>query len=65
MLGKRVIEQTLNKTVKGGSQAAEYLLHKGLLSLAVPCNLLKDLLTKLFQLHAFFNFILDGNQVEQ
>ncbi|KAK9660938.1 hypothetical protein RND81_O173000 [Saponaria officinalis] len=28
--GKRVIEQTLNKTVPEGSQAAEYLFHKGL-----------------------------------
>jgi acetyl-CoA carboxylase carboxyl transferase subunit beta len=27
--GKRVIEQTLNKTVPDGSQAAEYSFHKG------------------------------------
>ena len=35
---KRVIEQTLNKTVPEGSQAAEYLFHKGLFDPIVPCN---------------------------
>nr|BDY08368.1 acetyl-CoA carboxylase subunit beta [Lysimachia glanduliflora]BDY09486.1 acetyl-CoA carboxylase subunit beta [Lysimachia auriculata]BDY10937.1 acetyl-CoA carboxylase subunit beta [Lysimachia circaeoides]BDY11023.1 acetyl-CoA carboxylase subunit beta [Lysimachia stenosepala] len=52
--GKRVIEQTLNKTVPEGSQAAEYLFQKGLLDLIVPRNLLKSVLSELFQLHAFF-----------
>nr|YP_009724513.1 acetyl-CoA carboxylase carboxyltransferase beta subunit [Vachellia nilotica]QGT77150.1 acetyl-CoA carboxylase carboxyltransferase beta subunit [Vachellia nilotica] len=52
--GKRVIEQTLNKTVPEGSQAAEYLFHKGLFDLIVPRNLLKGILSELFQLHAFF-----------
>nr|YP_010467846.1 acetyl-CoA carboxylase subunit beta [Paronychia argentea]UVF30366.1 acetyl-CoA carboxylase subunit beta [Paronychia argentea]UVF31205.1 acetyl-CoA carboxylase subunit beta [Paronychia argentea] len=52
--GKRVIEQTLNKTVPEGSQAAEYLFHKGLFDPIVPRNLLKDVLNELFQLHAFF-----------
>nr|YP_010540290.1 acetyl-CoA carboxylase beta subunit [Staphylea bumalda]UYF20419.1 acetyl-CoA carboxylase beta subunit [Staphylea bumalda] len=52
--GKRVIEQTLNKTVPEGSQAAEYLFHKGLFDSIVPRNLLKGVLTELFQLHAFF-----------
>nr|YP_009753267.1 acetyl-CoA carboxylase subunit beta [Nothoalsomitra suberosa]QIT06339.1 acetyl-CoA carboxylase subunit beta [Nothoalsomitra suberosa] len=51
--GKRVIEQTLNKTVPEGSQAAEYLFHKGLFDLIVPRNPLKGVLTELFQLHAF------------
>nr|YP_009695828.1 AccD [Hydrostachys imbricata]QEJ82556.1 AccD [Hydrostachys imbricata] len=51
--GKRVIEQTLNKTVPEGSQAAEYLFQKGLFDLIVPRNLLKDVLSELFQLHAF------------
>lgn len=60
--GKRVIEQTLNKTVPEGSQAAEYLFHKGLLDLIVPRNLLKGVLSELFQLHAFFP--LNQNQVE-
>nr|QBE87992.1 acetyl-CoA carboxylase carboxyltransferase beta subunit [Glinus dahomensis] len=58
--GKRVIEQTLNKTVPEGSQAAEYLFQKGLFDLIVPRNLLKDVLSELFQLHAFFPL----NQVE-
>nr|YP_010601718.1 acetyl-CoA carboxylase carboxyltransferase beta subunit [Shivparvatia glanduligera]WAM61294.1 acetyl-CoA carboxylase carboxyltransferase beta subunit [Shivparvatia glanduligera] len=52
--GKRVIEQTLNKTVPEGSQAAEYLFHKGLFDPMVPRNLLKGVLSELFQLHAFF-----------
>nr|WOK78521.1 acetyl-CoA carboxylase beta subunit [Jamesia americana] len=52
--GKRVIEQTLNKTVPEGSQAAEYLFQKGLFDLIVPRNPLKAVLSELFQLHAFF-----------
>ncbi|XP_042754689.2 acetyl-coenzyme A carboxylase carboxyl transferase subunit beta, chloroplastic-like [Lactuca sativa] len=36
--GKRVIEQTLNKTVSEGSQAADYLFQKGLFDLIVPIN---------------------------
>nr|BDY08540.1 acetyl-CoA carboxylase subunit beta [Lysimachia laxa] len=52
--GKRVIEQTLNKTVPEGSQASEYLFQKGLLDLIVPRILLKNVLSELFQLHAFF-----------
>nr|YP_010314915.1 acetyl-CoA carboxylase carboxyltransferase beta subunit [Causonis japonica]UNA64480.1 acetyl-CoA carboxylase carboxyltransferase beta subunit [Causonis japonica]WMI39496.1 acetyl-CoA carboxylase carboxyltransferase beta subunit [Causonis japonica] len=52
--GKRVIEQTLKKTVPEGSQAAEYLFHKGLFDPIVPRNTLKGVLTELFQLHAFF-----------
>ncbi|KAI3876311.1 hypothetical protein MKX03_032909 [Papaver bracteatum] len=51
---KRVIEQTLNKTVPDGSQAAEYLFHKGLLDSIVPRNPLKSVLGELFQLHGFF-----------
>nr|YP_010541323.1 acetyl-CoA carboxylase beta subunit [Melampyrum setaceum]UYG18353.1 acetyl-CoA carboxylase beta subunit [Melampyrum roseum var. japonicum]UYG18501.1 acetyl-CoA carboxylase beta subunit [Melampyrum setaceum] len=52
--GKRVIEQTLNKTVPEGSQAAEYLFQKGLFDLIVPRNLLKSVLSELFKFHAFF-----------
>ncbi|CDP11029.1 unnamed protein product [Coffea canephora] len=48
--GKRVIEQTLNKTVPEGSQAAESLFHKGLFDSIVPPGVLSEL----FQLHAFF-----------
>ncbi|KAL0925500.1 hypothetical protein M5K25_003840 [Dendrobium thyrsiflorum] len=42
-VGKRVIEQTLKKTVPDGSQAAEYLFHKGLFDPIVPRNPLKGL----------------------
>nr|QVX28666.1 acetyl-CoA carboxylase carboxyltransferase beta subunit [Swartzia bahiensis] len=52
--GKRVIEQTLNKTIPEDSQAAEYLFHKGLFDSIVPRNPLKRVLSELFQLHAFF-----------
>nr|YP_009355235.1 acetyl-CoA carboxylase beta subunit [Echinacea sanguinea]ARB03398.1 acetyl-CoA carboxylase beta subunit [Echinacea sanguinea] len=52
--GKRVIEQTLNKIVPDGSQAAEYLFQKGLFDLIVPRNPLKSVLSELFQLHTFF-----------
>nr|YP_010861353.1 acetyl-CoA carboxylase carboxyltransferase beta subunit [Lytocaryum weddellianum]WGM77399.1 acetyl-CoA carboxylase carboxyltransferase beta subunit [Lytocaryum weddellianum] len=52
--GKRVIEQTLNKTVPDGSQATEYLFHKGLFDPIVPRNPLKGVLSELFQLHGFF-----------
>nr|YP_009407266.1 acetyl-CoA carboxylase beta subunit [Drosera regia]ASA46248.1 acetyl-CoA carboxylase beta subunit [Drosera regia] len=58
--GKRVIEQTLNTTVPEGSQEAEYLFEKGLLDSIVPRNLLKGVLTELFQLHDFFPL----NQIE-
>ncbi|PHU21660.1 Acetyl-coenzyme A carboxylase carboxyl transferase subunit beta, chloroplastic [Capsicum chinense] len=53
--GKRVIDQTLNKTVPEGSQAAEYLFQKGLFDLIVPRNLLKSVLSELFKLYAFFS----------
>nr|WAJ48886.1 acetyl-CoA carboxylase subunit beta [Boronia imlayensis] len=52
--GKRVIEQTLNKTVPEGSQAAEFLFHKGLFDPIVPRNPLKGVLSELFQFHALF-----------
>ncbi|KAF9616671.1 hypothetical protein IFM89_031535 [Coptis chinensis] len=45
--GKRVIEQTLNKTVPDGSQEAKYLFHKGLFDPIVPRNLLKGVLGSL------------------
>nr|YP_010187051.1 acetyl-CoA carboxylase subunit [Dicrastylis parvifolia]QVL24711.1 acetyl-CoA carboxylase subunit [Dicrastylis parvifolia] len=60
--GKRVIEQTLNKTVPEGSQEAEYLFQKGLFDLIVPRNLLKSVLSELFKLHAFFP--LKSNSIE-
>nr|YP_009826550.1 acetyl-CoA carboxylase beta subunit [Bulbophyllum exaltatum]QIQ47829.1 acetyl-CoA carboxylase beta subunit [Bulbophyllum exaltatum] len=54
--GKRVIEQTLKKTVPDGLQAAEYLFHKGLFDPIVPRNPLKSVLNELFQLHGFLPF---------
>nr|QHB79426.1 acetyl-CoA carboxylase carboxyltransferase beta subunit [Ruppia sinensis] len=51
--GKRVIEQTLNKVLPDGSQAAESLFHKGLFDLIVPRHLLKGVLSELFKLHGF------------
>ncbi|RXH84272.1 hypothetical protein DVH24_027171 [Malus domestica] len=51
---KRVIEQTLNKTVPDDSQVVEYLFHKGLFDPIVPRNPLKGVLSELFRLHAFF-----------
>nr|YP_010156215.1 acetyl-CoA carboxylase beta subunit [Pilea monilifera]QQY85829.1 acetyl-CoA carboxylase beta subunit [Pilea monilifera] len=62
--GKRVIEQTLNKTVPEGSQVAEYLFHKGLFDPIVPRNPLKVVLSELFQLHAFFPLNENSIQVE-
>ena len=46
--GKRVIEQTLKKTVHEGSQAVEYLFHKGLFNPIVPRNTLKGIQSELF-----------------
>ncbi|TYI97068.1 hypothetical protein E1A91_D01G117300v1, partial [Gossypium mustelinum] len=43
-VGKRVIEQTLNKTIPEGSQATKYLFHKGLFDPIVPRNPLKGVL---------------------
>nr|YP_010118286.1 acetyl-CoA carboxylase beta subunit [Pilea peploides]QQY85896.1 acetyl-CoA carboxylase beta subunit [Pilea peploides] len=62
--GKRVIEQTLNKTVPEGSQVAEYLFHKGLFDPIVPRNLLKGVLSELFEIHAFFPLNENSIQVE-
>nr|QBE88162.1 acetyl-CoA carboxylase carboxyltransferase beta subunit [Rhabdodendron amazonicum] len=62
--GKRVIEQTLNKTVPEGSQTAEYLFHKGLFDPIVPRNPLKSVLSELFQLHAFFPLNQHKDKVE-
>nr|YP_010629473.1 acetyl-CoA carboxylase beta subunit [Begonia meyeri-johannis]WBN96432.1 acetyl-CoA carboxylase beta subunit [Begonia meyeri-johannis] len=60
--GKRVIEQTLNKTLPEGSQSAEYLFHKGLFDPIVPRNPLKGILRELFHLHVFFP--LNQNSIE-
>nr|YP_010419721.1 acetyl-CoA carboxylase carboxyltransferase beta subunit [Laportea ovalifolia]USG53421.1 acetyl-CoA carboxylase carboxyltransferase beta subunit [Laportea ovalifolia] len=62
--GKRVIEQTVNKTVPEGSQVAEYLFDKGLFDPIVPRNPLKGVLSELFQLHAFLPLKENAIQVE-
>ena len=51
--GKRIIEETLKMEVPEGSQKTEPLFEKGLLDLIVPRNPLKDVVSELFQLHAF------------
>ncbi|KAK1271738.1 hypothetical protein QJS04_geneDACA016198 [Acorus gramineus] len=51
--GKRVIEQTLNKTVPDGSQSSEALFQNGLLDSIVPRSILKGVLSELLQLHGF------------
>nr|YP_009109286.1 acetyl-CoA carboxylase carboxyltransferase beta subunit [Corallorhiza odontorhiza]AIW51755.1 acetyl-CoA carboxylase carboxyltransferase beta subunit [Corallorhiza odontorhiza] len=60
--GKRVIEQTLKKTVPDGSQVAEYLFHKGLFDPIVPRNPLKGVMNELFQLHGFLPLNQDSNR---
>nr|YP_009462637.1 acetyl-CoA carboxylase carboxyltransferase beta subunit [Boehmeria umbrosa]AUV64978.1 acetyl-CoA carboxylase carboxyltransferase beta subunit [Boehmeria umbrosa] len=62
--GKRVIEQTLNKTVPEGSQVAEYLFDKGLFDPIVPRNPLKGVLSELFHLHDFVPLKENSIQVE-
>nr|YP_010581329.1 acetyl-CoA carboxylase carboxyltransferase beta subunit [Roridula gorgonias]UZT27650.1 acetyl-CoA carboxylase carboxyltransferase beta subunit [Roridula gorgonias] len=52
--GKRVIEETLNIIVPEGLQETEYLFEKGLFDLIIPRNPLKNVLSELFQFHAFF-----------
>nr|YP_010982130.1 acetyl-CoA carboxylase carboxyltransferase beta subunit [Habropetalum dawei]UZP15855.1 acetyl-CoA carboxylase carboxyltransferase beta subunit [Habropetalum dawei] len=52
--GKRVIEELLKVEVPEGSQETEYLFDKGMFDPIVPRNLLKDVLSELFQLHTFF-----------
>nr|QTI91244.1 acetyl-CoA carboxylase beta subunit [Leuchtenbergia principis] len=52
--GKRVIEQTLNLKVPEDLQKSENLFQKGLFDLIIPRNLLKNVLSELLKLHAFF-----------
>jgi acetyl-CoA carboxylase carboxyl transferase subunit beta len=50
--GKRVIEQTLGQKVIEDFQVTEHLFGHGLFDLIVPCNLLKCVLSELFQLYS-------------
>nr|QPN54432.1 acetyl-CoA carboxylase carboxyltransferase beta subunit [Arceuthobium americanum] len=63
--GKRVIEQTLNKTVPEGLQSAEHLFYKGLFDSIVPRTLLKSILKELFQLHALIPYESKFNQLNK
>nr|YP_009547479.1 acetyl-CoA carboxylase beta subunit [Cheilanthes micropteris]AYW15475.1 acetyl-CoA carboxylase beta subunit [Cheilanthes micropteris] len=47
--GKRVIEQTLRQKIPDGFQAAESLFDNGLLDSIVPRNLLKGVLSEIFE----------------
>nr|AND48158.1 beta subunit of acetyl-CoA carboxylase carboxytransferase [Flatbergium novo-caledoniae] len=49
--GKRVIEQTLRQKIPDGFQVAESLFDHGLLDLIVPRNLLKGVLSEIFELY--------------
>ncbi|KAG4152549.1 hypothetical protein ERO13_D04G129256v2 [Gossypium hirsutum] len=57
---KRVIEQTLNKTIPDGSQAAEYLFHKGLFDPFVPRNPLKSVLSEKEGIVCIFRWVFPG-----
>nr|QHD46893.1 AccD [Anthoceros agrestis] len=50
--GKRVIEQTLRQKIPDGSQVAESLFDHGLLDLIVPRNLLRGVLSEIFELYS-------------
>nr|NP_569638.1 acetyl-CoA carboxylase beta subunit [Psilotum nudum]AGC26802.1 acetyl-coenzyme A carboxylase carboxyl transferase subunit beta [Psilotum nudum]BAB84225.1 acetyl-CoA carboxylase subunit [Psilotum nudum] len=50
--GKRVIEQTLRQKIPDGFQVAESLFDHGLLDLIVPRNILKGVLSEIFELYA-------------
>nr|YP_010038127.1 hypothetical protein J6635_pgp083 [Trithuria lanterna]QII42238.1 hypothetical protein [Trithuria lanterna] len=52
--GKRVIEDILKTPVPEDSQVAESLFPMGLFDTMVPRNLLKGVLSELFQFHGFF-----------
>ncbi|KAL5067307.1 hypothetical protein RYX36_018194 [Vicia faba] len=60
-VGKRVIEQTLNKEVPEGSQSAEVFFEKGLLDSIVSRDSLKDFLSELFEFHGCFPWIENEN----
>nr|YP_010383620.1 acetyl-CoA carboxylase carboxyltransferase subunit beta [Crepidomanes minutum]UEQ13197.1 acetyl-CoA carboxylase carboxyltransferase subunit beta [Crepidomanes minutum] len=49
--GKRVIEQTLRQKIPDGFQVAESLFDHGLLDSIVPRNLLKGVLSEIFELY--------------
>nr|YP_009973949.1 acetyl-CoA carboxylase carboxyltransferase beta subunit [Eupodium kaulfussii]QNH93849.1 acetyl-CoA carboxylase carboxyltransferase beta subunit [Eupodium kaulfussii] len=61
--GKRVIEQTLRQKIPDGFQVAESLFDHGLLDLIVPRNLLKGVLSEIFELYDLAPWKEKNNQV--
>nr|YP_009974128.1 acetyl-CoA carboxylase carboxyltransferase beta subunit [Marattia laxa]QNH94028.1 acetyl-CoA carboxylase carboxyltransferase beta subunit [Marattia laxa] len=61
--GKRVIEQTLRQKIPDGFQVAESLFDHGLLDLIVPRNLLKGVLSEIFELYDLAPWKENNNQV--
>nr|YP_009694164.1 acetyl-CoA carboxylase carboxyltransferase beta subunit [Christensenia aesculifolia]QEI60339.1 acetyl-CoA carboxylase carboxyltransferase beta subunit [Christensenia aesculifolia] len=61
--GKRVIEQTLRQKIPDGFQVAESLFDHGLLDLIVPRNLLKGVLSEIFELYDLAPWKGNNNQV--
>nr|YP_009974218.1 acetyl-CoA carboxylase carboxyltransferase beta subunit [Ptisana novoguineensis]QNH94118.1 acetyl-CoA carboxylase carboxyltransferase beta subunit [Ptisana novoguineensis] len=61
--GKRVIEQTLRQKIPDGFQVAESLFDHGLLDLIVPRNLLKGVLSEIFELYNLAPWKENNNQV--
>jgi acetyl-CoA carboxylase carboxyl transferase subunit beta len=46
-----MIEQTLHQKIADGFQVPKSLFDHGLLDFIVPCNLLKGILSEIFELH--------------
>lgn len=61
--GKRVIEQTLRQKIPDGFQVAESLFDHGLLDSIVPRNLLKGVLSEIFELYDLAPWKEKNNQV--
>nr|YP_009973859.1 acetyl-CoA carboxylase carboxyltransferase beta subunit [Danaea sellowiana]QNH93759.1 acetyl-CoA carboxylase carboxyltransferase beta subunit [Danaea sellowiana] len=61
--GKRVIEQTLRQKIPDGFQVAESLFDHGLLDLIVPRNLLKGVLSEIFELYELAPWKGNNNQI--
>jgi acetyl-CoA carboxylase carboxyl transferase subunit beta len=55
--GKRVIKQTLHQKIYDGFQVVESLFDHGLLDLIIPRNLLKGILSEIFELYGLIPHI--------
>jgi acetyl-CoA carboxylase carboxyl transferase subunit beta len=56
-VGKRMIEQTLYQKIHDGFQVVEFLFNHGLLDLIIPRNLLKGVLSEIFELYGSSPYI--------